>query len=326
MSNPYENDKNNNKDYCNQKFCNQLKNVLEMNNNVTEMNNNVKKPNLIILDGKNMRTTNFLVKYNNINKNNIISIERDKEISDIHKKNGIKSVCSDIKNYEGKDTDKPIIALYFDTCGTTYLQGNEIIQFLKNNLILNKYIKLTPFIIFSYTFSKRGHSGKGSFTNTENFNTKISYKKKGKIDFNEENKKFFKKIKSIFKKIGYSLTNNNEDYEYDYRSLGNNKKSSNMYFRICNFKLNKVESNMTFKNCMQKQLSHNINNKRKRKNNSFTKKILVKQRLDNQIHFVEKKPRKILENIQYKTVNNSIKSERVKKIELSLLHIHFKNI
>lgn len=231
MANPYDEVINPNKDLCNYLFCRFLKESTKQSTSPFQ---------ILILDGENMRSTNFLFKKNGIPKHDIVSIEREEIISNIHKQNGIRSFNCEIKDFKQPVNDR-YIGLNFDTCGAIATQGVQLIRFLKNLKLVH------PQITFSYTFCQRGVKNRKYFTeNNDLDNLTTTHGNKGPVVFKDENKKFFNKIKYLFSLKGYSM---HEEQNHTYSGTGNNdnKKSSNMYFHVCNFR--KTEHLMRKRTC-----------------------------------------------------------------------------
>ena len=205
INNPYDDLYNPNKDKYNEKFIDYLGNK-KLNKNDC----------IIALDGKIRRTTTFLVN-NGVDKDNILLIEKDKDLAKDHRENGvpchndtIDSFVDDKYTNEYADTywKYNYRAFNFDTCGHVDKQGDQILK-----LLTSEKINFCDEVTLSCTFDKR-------------------LRRKG-ATFDIEYKKFIRRIKTYFTSIGFNI---DKPFKESYYGKDNVKSvhNCNMHFTILN--------------------------------------------------------------------------------------------
>jgi len=148
-----------------------LKEILKDKNNYEYFHNPYAKH--IILDSKLLNTTKMLLQ-NNIDINQIISVENTYTTYLEHRNYGIQSYYQDLKEFlSNKNQYGNIDSLILDMCGC--ISKNQDIAFLALN---NGYINHNTLLVL--TFSKRGRLGDRHSILTEEFISDLTIKSKEK--------------------------------------------------------------------------------------------------------------------------------------------------
>jgi len=126
------------KDKMNNLFINGIKNVFI---------NPLKR--ILVLDGKNNRTSKALIKSGICKKENIESVEFDKQTYNDHLKFGIKSNFNNLEDFVNIKNKIPYQAFCCDSIGNVQTCGNIILDAIRNNILSDNSF-------FLVTFSKRG--------------------------------------------------------------------------------------------------------------------------------------------------------------------------
>ncbi len=210
------------KDKFNDKFCefiNDVKNkivqkkpsIKSVANTANTVNtvNTVNTFNICILDGMTMRSSKALIK-NGIDKENIISIEKDKETRKIHSEFGINvagKCLNDFIIYNRSDkSGSKYGAYYFDLCNQIHTVSDEILNVLQNAT------NLYNGVVVGVTFCKRSVI-------------------KGAI-FDTEYKKFEDKLINVMLNKKYQLKNFHKE---SYSGNGESAKGARMFTAFYKF-------------------------------------------------------------------------------------------
>jgi len=89
----------------------------------------------ILLDSKDMNTSNAIISYAGVKKEDIETIEHNSEIHNIHKEFGVKSYLGEFDDFVSKKTDVPCRLLCADLQGILQTVGQSILKAIKNGYI-----------------------------------------------------------------------------------------------------------------------------------------------------------------------------------------------